>query len=372
MKITAIITCAGKGTRAGLGINKMLYPIDGVPLALKTISVFGKNPLIDEIVITSSREDLEFFEKISRTIEKKAVVVLGGDTRGQSVYNALRVASGEIVLIHDGARPNISDEIIENCIFSVKKHGSGICCVPLTDTLAYSPDGNHVLNTYREGYLKIQTPQGFYTEQILSAYEKAITENKVYTDDSAVFLASGRTPTVCQGSQSNEKLTYPEDFKLDLVVGTGFDLHKLVEGRKLILGGVEIDYPKGLLGHSDADVVTHAVMDAMLSALNLGDIGKHFSDKDPAYKDISSIILLKKVLEMIKNEGYKVNNVAIVIMAEKPKLAHLTDKISTFLAEVIHIEPKRVGITCTTTEKVGPIGEEQAIACQCYCSLVKI
>ena len=158
----------------------------------------------------------------------------------------------------------------------------------------------------------------------------------------------------------------------DMRIGHGYDVHRLTKDRKLILGGVEIPNETGLLGHSDADVLTHAVMDAVLGALSLGDIGKHFKDTDPQWKDISSIYLLKKVLEMLHDKGYKVKNISAVIMAQKPKLSTFTDEISTNLAKVIHIDKNRVGITCTTLEGIGIVGREEGIATQAYCMLEKI
>ncbi len=370
MKTTAIITCAGSGTRAGFEKNKLLQACGDITYLEKTANAFLANPQIDQIIITSSPTDLDEISKISQKFDKKTLVILGGDTRTKSVYNALKASSGDIVLIHDGARPFVSQEIINDCISSVKNYQSGVACTPLTDTLAVEENGE-IIRTERANRYLVQTPQGFYLKDILWAYEQ-IEENEVFSDDSGVYSKYIKPAKISLGSPENLKLTYKSDFKSDLLVGTGFDLHRLVENRKLILGGIEIPHVKGLLGHSDADVLTHAIMDALLSALSLGDIGKHFKDTDPQWKNISSIYLLKKVLEMIRAKGYGVKNVSAVIMAQKPKLSTFTDEISTNLAKVIHIDKNRVGITCTTLEGIGIVGREEGIATQAYCLLEKL
>ncbi len=370
MTCSAVITCAGKGTRAGFDKNKLLQIRDGVTYLEKTLFAFLDCDFIDEIILTSSPNDYVEICKIVENLKKKVSVIIGGETRCESVHNALKTCSCDIVLIHDGARPFVTKKVIKDCYDSVVNFGSGIACVVCKDTIATALD-NEIIKTERKDKYLVQTPQGFLLKDILKAYSK-ITKEDNFTDDSGVYCKYVKPAKICLGDENNVKLTYKEDFKPFQLVGTGFDLHRLVENRDLILGGIKIPHTKGLLGHSDADVLTHAIMDALLSALSLGDIGKHFKDTDPQWKDISSIYLLKKVLEMIQKEGYKVINVTAVIMAQKPKLSTYTEKLSTSLAEVIHIEPKRVGITCTTLEGVGLVGREEAIACQAYCLLEKI
>ena len=370
MSCSAIITCAGNGSRAGFEKNKLLLLYQNSTYLEKTIRAFTDCDFITEIIVTSSPNDYDEIFKITQNINKNIVVILGGETRTASVYNALKKCSKTAVLIHDGARPFVSKEAIENCYNSVLNFGSGICCIPCKDTIAVEENGE-IIKCERENRYLVQTPQGFLLKDILKAYSQ-ISQGDTFTDDSGVYSKFIKPAKICMGDIKNIKLTFKEDFKHEQLVGTGFDLHRLVENRDLILGGIKIPHTKGLLGHSDADVLTHAIMDALLSALSLGDIGKHFKDTDPRWKDISSIYLLKQVLKMIQDNGYKVVNVSAVIMAQKPKLSTFTQKISTYLAEVIHIEPKRVGITCTTLEGVGLVGREEAIACQAYCMLEKI
>ena len=198
-------------------------------------------------------------------------------------------------------------------------------------------------------------------------------DGEEFTDESSLYSKYIGKPKIVKGSPSNKKLTLPEDFAVseNLYVGTGFDLHVFAPDRKLILGGIEIPHDKGLLGHSDADVLTHAIMDAMLSSASLGDIGRHFPDTDPAYKGISSMKLLEKVVELLKKSGYRLKNVSSVIMAQKPKLAKFVDGIRRNLALALGVEDEQVGITCTTLEGIGTVGREEGIAVQSYCLTVK-
>ena len=225
-----------------------------------------------------------------------------------------------------------------------------------------------ITSTSRKGKYLVQTPQAFNTEELKRAFSMMKPTDE-FTDESGLYAAYIGKCKLVEGSADNKKLTYKSDFALlgDLYAGTGFDLHTLAEGRKLILGGIEIPHTKGLLGHSDADVLTHAIMDAMLSAASLGDIGKHFPDTDERYKGISSMILLENVRSLIHKSGYKLKNVAAVIMAQKPKLSPFVEKIRKNLAEKLGVEESSVGITCTTLEGIGIVGREEGIAVQAYC-----
>ncbi|MBO5713371.1 MAG: 2-C-methyl-D-erythritol 2,4-cyclodiphosphate synthase, partial [Clostridia bacterium] len=217
-----------------------------------------------------------------------------------------------------------------------------------------------------------KTPQAFMVNDLKKAY--SLCENEeFFTDDAGVYCNYVGKCKLVEGGEDNVKLTYPEDFNTvsEIKVGTGFDLHKLVENRKLILGGIEIPHDKGLLGHSDADVLTHAIMDALLSSLSMRDIGYHFSDKDAEFKDISSMVLLERVMKMITDAGYVVNNVSAVVMAEKPKMAKFVPSITENLAKAMNISVNNLGITLTTLEGIGVVGREEGIAVQAYCSVKK-
>ena len=278
----------------------------------------------------------------------------------------------DAVLIHDGARCNVTEEIIERCIDSVLNFGTGVTAIPATDTIAETDGLGKIVKTERKNKYAVQTPQGFIAGNLKKAYSM-MKEGEEFTDESGLYAKYIAFPKIVEGSPLNKKLTTPEDFTIaeNLYVGTGFDLHVFEVGRKLILGGIEVPHDKGLLGHSDADVLTHAIMDAMLSASSLGDIGRHFPDTDPKYKGISSMKLLEEVVKLIASHGYKLKNVSSVIMAQKPKLAKFVDSIRDNLANALGVEKACVGITCTTLEGIGTVGREEGIAVQSYCALIK-
>lgn len=366
MKISAIIVCGGSGSRSKLKINKVLYDLNGKTVLERVLDVFSS--VCDEIVVAVNGEISQAVDKILIAYPN-AKSVLGGKTRTNSVKNALKVVTGEIVLIHDGARPFATVDLIKRCVSDVIQYGSSVACIPSTDTICKTSNGE-IIETMRDGYYNVQTPQGFFTKDVKLAYEKA--GNNSYTDDSAVYNAFIKPSHITLGEKNNVKLTYPEDFTPVTRVGVGWDLHTLTENRKLILGGIEIPHDKGLLGHSDADVLTHAIMDALLSSVSLRDIGYHFPDTDPKYKGANSVELLKEVLRLVKNEGYEVCNISACIMAEKPKLMKYVPEIAKNLSQVIGVSEKDVGITCTTMEKIGTVGREEGIAVSCFCQVRKI
>lgn len=362
--VSVVITAAGTGSRAGFEENKIFKLIGKKSVIETTFDSFSLSGLVDEIIITANQED---FNRL-KDLFPLSKVVIGGKTRQQSVLNGLNHVSGDIVLIHDGARPFVTKEIIKDCIESVKKFGSGISAYPSTDTIAIGKDGFIEQNLGKEEMFIIQTPQGFYTNDILRAHARA---NGNEPDDSILYLRHVGKPHLSLGSKENRKLTLKEDFIKESAVGVGYDTHKLTENRRLVLGGVTIPHDKGLLGHSDADVLTHAVMDALLSAAGLRDIGYYFPDNDNKYKDISSIVLLKEVMRLIANEGYSVGNVTACILAEKPKLSPFIETIKNNLANELGISLDKLGITVTTTEGLGFIGREEGIAVHSTCTLVK-
>lgn len=371
--VTAIITCAGNGTRAGFGYNKLLKDLGGVTPFEKCVGAFAKVKKIDRIIITCSKADLEVFKQKCNGLGVKAEFVIGGATRTESVGNALALTGEEdAVLIHDGARCHVTEEIIERCIDSVLNFGTGVVAIPATDTIAETDGNGKILSTSRKNKYSVQTPQAFNAGLLKKAYSM-IQEGEEFTDESGLYSKYIDKPVIVQGSPLNKKLTTPEDFTIaeNVYVGTGFDLHVFEVGRKLILGGIEIPHDKGLLGHSDADVLTHGIMDAMLSGASLGDIGRHFPDTDPKYKGISSMKLLEEVVKLVNASGYKLKNVSSVIMAQKPKLAKHVDTIRDNLATALGVDKSCVGITCTTLEGIGTVGREEGIAVQSYCALIK-
>ena len=370
MKVSLLLACAGTGSRAGQSKNKLLVDINGkTPLSL-TINEFVKSGLIDEYIIVCNQNDYNY---IYNEYSGLAKIVIGGAARTQSVQNGLNEVSGDIVLIHDGARPFVTQKMIEDCIATVKEYGSAIPVIPCPDTIVKEQES--VCYIGKKDLYCLQTPQGFNTDKIKKAYDNI--NGQVFNDDGEIYLNTFNDLKTYTGDSKNIKITYPEDFEKlkeinSIKVGTGFDCHKLVENRKLIIGGIEIPHDKGLLGHSDADVLTHAIMDAILSALSLRDIGYHFPDTDPKYKGAFSIDLLKEVMAMVKDKGYVVNNISAVIMAEKPKLLKHIPTITQNLANIIGISVDDLGIGATTLEGLGFVGREEGICVSATATLKKI
>ena len=371
--VCAIVCAAGKGFRAGFEQNKLLVPLDGDRVLKKTLSAFDF-PAIDEIIVTASETD---FNEISALCEPfdRTRVVLGGNTRSESVFNALKTAQSDIVLIHDGARPFVTREVIEGCIQSVKAFGSGICAVPCADTVAVQKDGNIISVPDRETLCNIQTPQGFFRENILSAYTRAFEKETVsYTDDSSVFAQFCGTPRLCAGARDNIKLTYAEDFRaVTARCGFGVDTHAFGKDQPyIILAGVKIPSESGLIAHSDGDVLAHAVMDALLSAAGLRDIGFYFPDSNEKWKNADSMKMLSTVVEMLAERKFALKNISIAIQAEKPRLAKYIDDMKNSLSSVLKLDPTAIGISAGTNEGLGYIGEGKGITVNAYALLKNI
>lgn len=364
--VCAIICAAGKGFRAGFEKNKLLVPLGEERVLEKTLCAFDF-PLIDEIVIATNAED--FAEISALTVAfPRTKVVLGGATRTLSVYNALQATQADIVLIHDGARPFVTREMIEGCIQSVKAFGSGVCAIDCTDTIAVC-DGEYIQSVpERKNLRQIQTPQGFYRENILFAYERALENGDVCTDDSSVFAIYCGKPRLCAGARENIKLTYAQDFQNGVArCGFGVDTHAFGKAQEyIVLGGVKIPSDSGLIAHSDGDVLVHALMDALLSAAGLRDIGFYFPDTSDQWKGANSMQMLSRVMEMLSEKGYGVQNVSIAVQAEKPRLAKYIDEMKNVLSSVLRIDPTAIGITAGTNEGLGYIGEGKGITVNAY------
>lgn len=368
MKNWAIIVAAGRGERTGLGINKVYMPLGNSTVIEKCVCVFADSGLFDGITVVISADDEARFDALdfgSFNVRK----AYGGKTRQESVYNGLNTVptDTDIVAVHDAARPFVTAEIIKATIEGASLSGSGVISTPVTDTIKISANGR-VTTPDRSTLFAVQTPQTFKLDMLLSAHEKARNEGFISTDDAALFEKYYGTVNLvtAEGAENNKKLTYRSDFdmdkKFDMRIGHGYDAHRLVEGRKLILCGVDVPYEKGLNGHSDADVALHALMDAMLGAAALGDIGRHFPDNDPKYKGISSVLLLENVRDRLAEAGYAVSNADITIIAQRPKLASFIDQMGANVAETLKIDVSRVNVKATTTEKMGFEGSGEGIS----------
>lgn len=370
-KISAIICAAGRGERAGFDKNKLLAPLSGAPALWHTLEKFNL-PEIDEVIITSSKDDFEEISALASPFGFK--VVLGGKTRTESVKCALSCVTGDIVLVHDGARPYVSREIILNCIQSVKKHGSGICAVKATDTTVCCKEGEIVQRLERDCLYRLQTPQGFFTKDLRLAYERANGES--FTDDSEVYGKFIAPPVIFEGSESNIKLTYKEDFLGEIPtlsaascrVGFGVDTHAFGEGNSVTLAGVKIACKKGLIAHSDGDVIAHAAMDALLSAAGLKDIGHYFPDTDDKYLNADSICMLTQVCKIIRERGYAPSNISITVQAETPRLSPHIENMVENIATACGLTRANCAIAAGTCEGLGFVGKGLGITA--YCSVL--
>ena len=366
MKIAAVIPAAGSGSRTGFEKNKILQNYDGVPVLRRTVSAFAAEEQIGTICVCVRECDRA---EISSLLSDFANVRLinGGATRTQSVQNALEfLAIGQTppdyVLIHDAARPFVSPKIIRDCIGTARSFGSAVCSLPCTDTLVSAQNGMVCGKLDRDSTFFVQTPQGFSFPLLLSAYRKIAPQDS-FTDDAGVFAKYVAPPRLFAGEKSNVKLTFREDFCMAQTrTGIGIDTHAFGKAEKFItLGGVKIPSESGLVAHSDGDVLVHAVMDALLSAAGLSDIGHYFPDTDPQYKGADSLVLLAKVKELIKKEGFAVGNVSAAIMAQKPKLAPFIAQMKQNIANVLQISERNVGISAGTNEGLGSLGRGEGI-----------
>ncbi|MCL5104755.1 MAG: 2-C-methyl-D-erythritol 2,4-cyclodiphosphate synthase [Armatimonadetes bacterium] len=396
---SALIPAAGRGERFSREGNKVFAELAGKPILAHTLSVFESSRAVGEIILVVGEHELEAAgDLVGRFgFAKVRAIVPGGAHRQDSVYNGLRKVTHDIVAIHDAARPMVTREIIERSIEEADRIGACIAAVPVIDTIKQgtgnrpfdrTQDREQGTGNRREGeapaepvivtgtidrwnLYSVQTPQTFRTELIRSAFERALAEGFYATDDAALVEHNGGKVTIVPGSYDNIKITTPSDAEFasrklgggETRTGMGFDVHRLVEGRKLILGGVEIPHEKGLLGHSDADVILHAIADACLGAVAMGDIGRHFPDTDPQYKGISSVKLLKHVGDMLASEGRRVINVDATVVCERPKIAPYVFQMTSNIAGALNIEPTRISVKATTTEGLGCTGRGEGIAC---------
>lgn len=362
MKLSLILLAGGSSER--FNGNKLFSSVNGITLLERALGIATFYPFY-EVIVVCREVDLDMINEISARVGVEIKTVFGGKTRGESAYRGLKAASGDYVLLHDCARAFVEKELVLRVIQKLKGEVGVVPVIGETDSLICT-DGRYL---DREKVKHVQTPQGFYRAELIRLFDKY---GFSYTDEGSLW-AKEHTVTLVDGDKNNIKVTYPEDIynmTKAVRVGNGFDFHSLVEGRRLILCGVDIPFSKGLLGHSDADAPVHALCDAILNALALGDIGRHFPDTDMRYKDIDSILLLKEVISMAKAHNARVYNASLTILAEKPKLSKYISQMTNNIAEVLNISPSMVGIGATTTEGLGLIGREEGIAC--YASVTMI
>lgn len=375
--LSAIIVAAGKGERMG-GVKKQFLPLNGIPLFLHSVKAF-LNTGADEIIITVPQEDLCQVQQwlTEYQMPKSCQVVAGGASRQESVKNAFahcHIDSG-LVAIHDAARPFIQTEDIVAVCRRAETCGAATLGVPVSDTVKQVENETITATLNRNILYLAQTPQVFRK----TLYQKALLQScGNYTDDCQLLEQIGFPVKMVIGSPNNRKLTTQEDLNFlnkdkrnecFMRIGHGYDVHQLVEDRRLILCGIEIPYENGLLGHSDADVATHALIDSLLGAAALGDIGKWFPDNDDKWKGADSLCLLKTVWEHLQDSGYQIQNFDLTILAQQPKLSPYISMMKQKLAQTLSISIEQINIKATTEEKLGFTGRKEGIAAHCVALL---
>lgn len=390
MKTIAIIPAGGSGKRMRGGLSKQYLPLDGKPILAHTLNVFQLSPDIDGIVVVTPAADLQMVRQTiidPYRISKVRHVLAGGEQRQDSVRNGLAAIGNdcEIVLIHDAVRPFVSAGLISQAVREAKKHGAVTVGTPVKDTVKRVDRNGAVLETLDRRFLWMtQTPQAFKRSIIQEAYRRADEDGFYGTDDASLVERMGSRLQMIAAFDENIKITTPEDLLMaeflikkqkrgDCLVriGFGYDSHRLVEGRRLVLGGVEIPHDRGLSGHSDADVLIHAICDAILGAVAAGDIGRHFPDTDAPYKDISSLKLLEHVRKISDQRGYDVHHIDSTVMLEKPKIMEYISDMSMKLADTLKISSENISIKAKTNEGMGFIGRQEGVAAYAVVTMTK-
>ncbi len=378
-KIKAIIVSAGNGKRVGGDLPKQYLKIDGIPILAKTIQRFHEVDIIDEVIVVISQKHQKYFDKfILPIIQKEVVIILGGKTRRESVYEGLKhTGSEDLVLIHDGARPFITYELIIKIINGVKHFGAAAPGMKVTDSIWEK--NNKVISGVqnRDNFLKAQTPQGFFTKDIIKNYEKV---KKEPSDDVELAVNNGLKVRIVEGDEKNIKITTMNDIEkinstsksfLKIRTGIGYDVHAFEAGNELILCGLKIPFNKSLKGHSDADVVMHAITDAIYGAIAEGDIGTWFPPNDIKWKNSNSEVFLKHANSLLTKKGYVISNLDCTIICEEPKIQPYTQKMRINMENILQITKDRISIKATTTEKLGFTGRKEGIAVQAIITVQK-
>jgi 2-C-methyl-D-erythritol 4-phosphate cytidylyltransferase/2-C-methyl-D-erythritol 2,4-cyclodiphosphate synthase len=375
MHVTAIIAAGGAGTRVGGDVPKQLLDVDGRSLLARSVAAFDRHPDVSALVVVLPEPLSATGRALIGDTNRAVRIVSGGVRRQDSVANAFDAVPEEtdIVLVHDAARPFVSAEVITRAIDGARSYGAAIVAVGATDTVKrIGAGGDSVIRETlpREQIFLAQTPQAFRRDVLRDAIAMGRAGLEA-TDEAALAERAGHPVRIVEGDPANVKITTASDLArarqlraptLPGRVGTGYDLHRLVEGRRLVLGGVAVPSTVGALGHSDADVVCHAVTDAILGAASLGDIGRFFPDTDGRWKDASSTDLLRQAALKVADAGFTIVNVDVVVILERPKIALLLDQIRKGLASALGIEPEHVSVKGKTNEGVDAVGRGEAIA----------
>lgn len=383
MRVCAIILAGGVGSRIDLGIPKQRIELLGKSLIFRATEAHEAASSITDIIVVARREDMDFVKTELSSFEKIKNIVCGGKSRAESAFNGFKAIDFkcDYIAVHDGARCLISPDDIDLVVSDAIRYGAATASAKITDTVKCL-DENGFINSglNREKMRAVQTPQVFK----YSIYEKAISLIDAFddsiTDDNSIVEKIGVKIYPSDTDKNNIKITYKEDLEYaefllkrggrtmcNLRIGHGYDVHRLTEGRPLVIGGVEIPHNLGLLGHSDADVLLHAIIDSIIGALALGDIGCHFPDTDEKYKGISSLALLGCVKELMDKNAAGIVNIDATVVAQKPKMLPYIKKMRENIADVLDCDVGCVNIKATTEEKLGFTGAEEGISAYSVC-----
>jgi 2-C-methyl-D-erythritol 4-phosphate cytidylyltransferase/2-C-methyl-D-erythritol 2,4-cyclodiphosphate synthase len=387
--VSAVLAAGGHGVRVGADRPKQLLDIGGRSILELSVSALAASGRVDEIVVAVPPEHVAGIASVlGAGITAPVRVVAGGRRRQDSVANAFARTSldADVILVHDAARPFVTTAVIARTLDAAAEHGAAIAAMPARDTIKRARSGNQgssraIDSTLpRDEIFLAQTPQAFRREVFARVLESAGEADA--TDEAMLAERAGVPVWLVEGDAANVKITTPEDLEAArgrmrgqggevLRIGTGYDLHRLVARRPLILGGVKIPFDFGLDGHSDADIVCHAVTDAVLGAAAAGDIGRLFPDTDPKWKDADSIAMLRGAVASVHTMGYQVANVDVTVIAERPKLLPHLDAMRANLAAALEVNVDAVSIKGKTNEGQDAAGRGEAMACHAVALLVK-
>jgi 2-C-methyl-D-erythritol 4-phosphate cytidylyltransferase/2-C-methyl-D-erythritol 2,4-cyclodiphosphate synthase len=364
-----IILAGGESKRFNSKIPKPYHLYKGKPLLLHSIDKAKKYGKFSKIVLVINKRHKAHVQKLKINDVK---IIIGGKTRAESSYKALQsVKDSNIksVMVHDAARPNFSLKLINRLFKALKLNDCVIPALQTPDSIKQKKS-NIVTNLKRENIYLIQTPQAFNYKKLYSLQNNI---NDEITDDANLFVKAGKKIKIIKGEINNYKITINSDIKINnsIKYGLGFDVHRLVPNKELYLGGIKIPSTLGTLGHSDGDPVLHAVTDSILGACSMGDIGEKFSNNNKKFKNIRSTILLSRIIKQTENNGYLINNLDINIITQKPKIQKYKKRITNCIAKLCKISLSQINIKGKTTEKLGLIGKEKAIACEVIASVIK-
>lgn len=374
-----VVVAAGSATRFGGDLPKQFRDLAGRSVLRRSVEALARQPAVDGVVVVLAESEVDSPRgREARAWPGVSDVVGGGATRRESVRRGLAAVAPRIpfVLVHDAARPLAGARLIGDVIAATRLHGAAIPGLAVPDTVKRVDAAGHVLATVgREGLRLAQTPQGArraWLVEALDALESMGERPEAFvTDEAAALEAAGRKVAIVPGDPANRKITTEDDLDQarrmlggELRSGTGFDVHRLGAARDLVLGGVRFAGESGLIGHSDADVVLHAAMDALLGAAALGDIGLFFPPSDPRFKDADSTSLSRQVAARLRSQGFEIVNLDLTVLAERPRIGGRRDEMRNAIAECFGIAPERVGVKATTLEGLGALGRGEGIACQ--------